>query len=122
MENRTAYFVNNYYLPKKFGIDLRFSEYSALIRAGLMERAEALKKITEEKPFDNDILDEIKMRCSFSDNEWIKIMNSPPSHYTEHETYKKTFEEKKDFFYDLYKKGFVTKSFYYKFCIIQDDQ
>ena len=122
MENRTAYFVNNYYLPKKFGIDLRFSEYSALIRAGLMERAEALIKIKEEKPFDNDILDEIKMRCSISDNEWIEIMNSPPSHYTEYDTYKKTFEEKKDFFYDLYKKGFVTKSFYYKFCVIKDHQ
>ena len=34
MENRTAYFVNNYYLPKKFGIDLRFSEFSALVRVG----------------------------------------------------------------------------------------
>ena len=120
MENRTAYFVNNHYLPKKFGIDLRYSEYSALIRAGKMDREEALIKITEEKPFDSDILEEIKKRTNTSDNEWDEIMNLPPSHYTGHETYKKTFEEKKEFFYELYQKGYVTKSFYYKFSVLKD--
>lgn len=121
MENRTAYFANNYYLPKKFGIDLRYSEYSALCRAGLMDRKDALKKIKEEKPFDEDILEEIKNRCEISDEEWSEIMAAEPSHYTEHETYKKTFEEKKEFFYDLYQKGYVTKSFYYKFCVLKDN-
>lgn len=116
MENRTAYFANNYYLPKKFGIDLRYSEFSALVRAGLMERNVALEKIQEDKPFDNDILEEIKKRCDISDQEWQEIMATEPSHYTQHETYKKTFEAKKEFFYDLYKKGFVTRSFYEKFC------
>ena len=38
-------------------------------------------------------------------------MNTPPSHYTKHETYKKTFENMKDFFYGLYKQGYVTKVF-----------
>ena len=47
-------------------------------------------------------------------------MNAPPSHYSEHETYKKTFEEMQPFFYDLYKRGYVTKSFYYKFCVLKD--
>ena len=116
MENRTAYFVNNYYLPKKFKIDLRYSEFSALVRAGMMNRNEALMKIKEEKPFDTDILDEIKKRCKISDTEWSEIMNAKPSHFTEHETYKKTFEEKREFFYDLYQRGYVTKSFYEKFC------
>ena len=120
MENRTAYFVNNHYLPKKFGIDLRYSEFSALIRAGKMSRDEALIKIQEDKPFDPDILEEIKKRTNTSDKEWDEIMNLPPSHYTDHETYKKTFEEKKEFFYELYQKGYVTKSFYYKFCVLKD--
>ena len=78
MENRTAYFVNNYYLPKKFGIDLRYSEFSALVRAGLMQRKDALEKIKEEKTFDTDILEEIKKRCQISDLEWEKIMATPP--------------------------------------------
>ena len=117
MENRTAYFVNNYYLPKKFGIDIRYSEFSALVRAGMMTRSKALEKIKEIKTFDYDILDEIKKRTNINDEEWEDIMSSPPSHYTEHETYKKIFEEKKEFFYNLYKRGYVTKSFYEKFCI-----
>ena len=120
MENRTAYFVNNYYLPKKYGIDLRYSEFSALIRAGMMSRRYAHEEIQKQKPFDNDILEEIKKRCDISDEEWESIMNASPSHYTEHETYKKTFEERKDFFYKLYKEGYVTKSFYYKFCVLKD--
>ena len=86
----------------------------------MMTRAEALEKIKEEKPFDSDILEEIKKRTNTSDQEWEEIMAVPPSHYTEHETYKKTFEEKKEFFYKLYKDGYVTKSFYYKFCVLKD--
>jgi N-acetyl sugar amidotransferase len=121
MENRTSYFANNYYLPKKFGIDLRYSELSGLVRAGLMDRATAIETIKIPKPIDDDILEEIKKRCQISDEEWEEIMNMPPSHYTEHETYKKTFEERKEFFYDLYQKGFVTKSFYYKFCVLKDN-
>ena len=42
MENRTAYFTNNYYLPLKFNIDLRYTEFAALVRSGQMTREEAL--------------------------------------------------------------------------------
>ena len=49
MENRTAYFTNNYYLPLKFGIDLRYSEFSALIKSGQMSREQALEKIKNDK-------------------------------------------------------------------------
>lgn len=119
MENRTSYFVNNFYLPKKFGIDLRYSEFSALIRAGLITREQGMEKIQQDKPFDEDILEEIKKRCDISNKEWDEIMSAEPSHFSKHETYKKTFEAKKDFFYDLYQKGFVTKSFYHKFCVLK---
>jgi hypothetical protein len=48
-------------------------------------------------------------------------MNAPPSHYTHHPTYKKRFERMRPFFYALYKGGYVTRSFYYKFCVLKDD-
>lgn len=117
MENRTAYFVNNYYLPKKFGIDLRYSEFSALIRAGRMRKEDALQELKKEKPFDHLILAEIKKRIGFSEVEWREIMNAAPKHYTQFETYKETFEGRREFFHDLYKRGYVTKSFYVKFCL-----
>jgi N-acetyl sugar amidotransferase len=120
MENRTACFVNNYYLPRKFGIDLRYSEYSALVRSGQMRREEALAQIQEEKPFDPGILDEIRRRVGYSENEWLEVMDRSPSHYTDHPTYKQTFERTRPFFYLLYRSGFVTKSFYHKYCVLRE--
>jgi N-acetyl sugar amidotransferase len=115
MENRTAYFVNNYYLPKKFKIDLRYCEFSALIRSKQMTRDEALVKIKEEKIFDFDILEEIKRRMDCSDQEFENMMNLPPKHFTDYKTYKETFERMRPLFYILYKTGYVTKSFYVKY-------
>lgn len=122
MENRSAYFVNNYYLPKKFNIDLRYSEFSALVRAGQMNREDALEKIKEEKPFDTDILEEIKKRVGFTDSDFENIMNAKPLHYTHYKTYKETFEKLRPFFYLLYKTGYVTKSFYTKYCVLKENK
>ena len=119
MENRTSYFANNYYLPRKFGIDLRYSEYSALIRSGQLSRDAAVERMAEAKPFDEGILSEIKRRVGFSDAEWELIMSAAPSHYTQHPTYKRRFEQMRPFFFALYKAGYVTRSFYYKFCFPQ---
>lgn len=119
MENRSAYFANNYYLPKKFKIDLRYSEFSALVRSGQMTREEALKSIQEPKPFDMDILEEIKKRTGITDEEFNVIMNAPPLHFTNYKTYKKTFEKLRLFFYLLYQTGYVTKSFYTKYCVLK---
>ncbi len=122
MENRSAYFANNYYLVRKFGIDLRYSEFSALIRAGQLTRSHALARIAEQKPFDEGILAEIKQRVGFSDAEWERVMCAPLSHYTRHRTYKQTFERLRPLFLMLYKMGYVTRSFYHKYCVLKDDQ
>src|SRR5258708_2769746 len=120
MENRTAYFVNNYYLPRKFGIDLRYAEFSALIRSGQLNREEALARLAEPKPFDEAILAEVKQRVGFSDAEWDAVMKAPLSHYTQHRTYKQTFERLRPFFFSLYKMGYVTRSFYEKYCVMKE--
>jgi N-acetyl sugar amidotransferase len=120
MENRTAYFVNNYYLPRKFGIDLRYAEFSALIRSGQLSREEALAQLAEPKPFDEAILAEVKQRVGFSDAEWDAVMKAPLSHYTQHRTYKQTFERLRPFFFSLYKMGYVTRSFYEKYCVMKE--
>ena len=51
MENRTAYFVNNFYLPKNLALTYLYTEFSALVRAELMKRETALKKIKEKSNF-----------------------------------------------------------------------
>ncbi|MBA3679588.1 MAG: N-acetyl sugar amidotransferase [Bacteroidetes bacterium] len=120
MENRTAYFINNYYLPVKFGIDLRWCEYSALVRSGRLSREEALGKIKEPKPYEPDLLVEIKSRLKLSDTDWDNIMKEPNKHYTDYPTYKKTFERLRPFFFILLKSGYVTRSFYEKFCVLRE--
>ena len=115
MENRTAYFANNYYLPKKFNIDLRYCEFSALVRNGQITREEALANIKKDKPFEPEILDEIKRRLNFSDEEFDTVMNATPKSYRDYKTYKQTFERLKPLFWLLYKMNLVTKSFYVKF-------
>lgn len=115
MENRSAYFVNNYYLPKKFGIDSRYCEFSALIRAGQMSRDEALEKINLPKPLDKDILDEYKKRLDMTDEEFEELMNRAPKSFRDYKTYKETFIRLRTLFWLLYKTDFVTKSFYEKF-------
>ncbi len=122
MENRTAYFVNNYYLPQKYKIDLRNCEFSALVRSNQMTRGEALVKIKEQKPFDTDILEEIKRRIGFTDSEWNEIMNAKLLYYTDYKTYKGTFEKLRIFFLLLYKSGYVTKSFYTKYCVLKEQK
>ena len=115
MENRTSYFVNNYWLPKKFKIDLRYSEFSALVRGGQMTREEALIEIKKSKIFDDSILGEIKKRLGFSDKEFEAIMNAPNKNYKDYKTYKQRFEKMRPFFYLLYKMELVPKSFYLKY-------
>lgn len=122
MENRTSYFINNYYLPIKFGIDLRYCEYSALVRAGFLTREAALKKIEEPKPYDSNLLEEIKTRLELSDADWDKIMKAPNKHYTDYPSYKATFERLRPFFFILLKTGYVTRSFYEKFCVLKEEK
>lgn len=115
MENRTAHFTNNYYLPVKHNIDLRYSEYSALVRSGQMTRLEALEKIREPKMVDPDIIDEVKKRLGFTDEEFRGIMEQPNRTYRDFRTYKETFEKYRWFFAMLYRMDLVPKSFYMKY-------
>jgi len=115
MENRTAYFTNNYYLPLKFNIDLRYTEFAALVRSGQMTREDALSKIQEPKPFDGSILEEVKKRLGFTTGEFEQIMNLPLKSYRDYKTYKQTFERFRWFFWAMYKLDLVPKSFYMKY-------
>ena len=47
-------------------------------------------------------------------------MTMPLSHYTQHKTYKQTFERLRPVFFSLYKLGYVTRSFYLKYCVFRE--
>ena len=115
MENRTSYFANNYYLPRKFSIDLRYPELSAMVRAGQKTREEAIEEIQKPHIFDEGILVEIKKRLGFTDEQFEQVMQLPPRSYRDYKTYKQSFENMRWLFWIMYKLNLVPKSFYMKY-------
>jgi hypothetical protein len=116
MENRTAYFGNNYWLPKKLGKDLRSPEYSGMIRSGYIDKENALKSISKPLTIEQSILDEVCTRLNITQKQLNTYFENEPSSYKDFKTYKETFIRLRPLFYLLYKKNFVTRSFYEKFC------
>jgi len=119
MENKTSYFVNNYYLPKKFSIDIRQSEYAALVRDGQMEREDAINRLAVPawgmSRTDYTLLKEILEVANFTDEQFCNIMQLPLKSYRNFKTYKKTFERMKPLFWMMYKMYLIPKSFYLKY-------
>ncbi len=115
MENRTAQFTNNYYLPRKFGIDLRYCELSALVRAGRMKREKALEEVRTPKTCDPSIVEEIIKRLGLGNGEFDRLMLLPRKSYRDYQTYKRTFERLRWFFWVATKMDLVPRSFYLKF-------
>jgi len=80
-------FLQVYYLPKKFNLDIRKSHLSSLIVSGQMTRDEVLedlkKPLYDENPMNKDIafiLDKLEMSKEVFD----KIMNEPPKRHSDY--------------------------------------
>mgnify|MGYP003631442004 CR=1 FL=1 len=73
-------FFHAYYLPEKFGYDLRKSYCSALVCSGQMSRDEALKEI-EQPPAPADLIrndrEYVMKKLGLTDDEFTKIMKAP---------------------------------------------
>lgn len=87
-ENIYTRFFQSYYLPKKFGIDKRKTELSALVRSGQISREEALDEISksgylhEEKTVDYAI-----NKLGLTKKEFSEIMKSPIKSHNDYRTY-----------------------------------
>jgi hypothetical protein len=112
--------VGRYLWPRKFGIDYRLVEYSALVRSRQLDKKQALIRLREEPVFEPGYLQMVKSRLLLSDDEFEDIMRLPVRSYTDfksylalfrHPDYRKMFdrllaEEKISLtFYDKYVKG-----------------
>lgn len=115
MENRYTIFVGNYLHPVKFGMDLRYVEFSALVRSGFMVRDDAQKQVDELPEFDDEIKAEVLKRLKICEEEFEEILTAPHKSHTDYGTYKPHFKEDKVFFQDAVKKGLVPETFYRKY-------
>jgi hypothetical protein len=117
LENRMTAFSHSVYFPQKFDIDYRNNTLSALVRNGKMKREDAIKTYYETPPYiEEGLIDYVKKRMNFKDEEFEKIMKAKPKYWYEYPTYKKRFERLRPLFAILYKSNLVPKSFYMKYC------
>ncbi len=114
-ENRWSYFLHSYFKPARFGIDQRANGYAALARSNQIEREEGIHLMNNPIVYDKDIIDYVKKRLGFSEDEFEAILSQPHRTYKEFKTYKKLFEFLRPFFWVMYKTNRVTKSFYIKY-------
>lgn len=115
LENRFTAFYHTYFLPKRWGYDGRLLGAAALTRSGQISREEALAQVSQPQAFDPELVNLVKKRLGYSDDEFDALMAMPKHTYREFKTYKKTFERMRPFFWLMYKLNRVPKSFYMKF-------
>jgi N-acetyl sugar amidotransferase len=115
LENRFTAFYHSYFIPRRFGLDLRVIAHSAMVRSGQLDRSEGAQQLAIPPEDVGEIVEIVKKRLGFSTVEFERIMDAPRKRYTDYPTYKKTFERLQPLFWLLYKSGRVPKSFYIKF-------
>ena len=120
LENRFTAFNHLYVYAHKALLDTRLWEHAALVRSGLMGREEALKKLEIPQKYPEEIIDLVKKRLRFSNEEFEIYKQQPVKKYTEYKTYKKRFELFRPFFWLMLKLDRVPRSFYEKYCVIKE--
>ena len=115
LENRMTAFNHSVYFPQKFKIDQRNNTLSAVVRAGIKSRDEALKEYSTLPNIEPELVEYFKKRLGFSDEEYDSIMRGPKKNFRDYKTYKKRFERLRPLFFILAKANLVPMSFYIKY-------
>jgi N-acetyl sugar amidotransferase len=116
LENRATSFAHTVYHPQKFKIDNRNWSLAAEVRAGILDRNEAIGIYNSPIEVDPDLIPYVKKRLSLSDVVYEEIMNGENRSFQDFKTYKKRFELLRPFFKILADKNLVPRSFYIKYC------
>ena len=78
-------FIQTYLLPKKFDIDKRKTEFSALIRSGQLDRTTALSEI-RDNPYsaDQELIDYSIAKLGLSKEEWNRVYALPAKSFLDY--------------------------------------
>jgi N-acetyl sugar amidotransferase len=87
-ENLYTRFFQSYYLPKKFDIDKRKTELSALVRSGQISRGDALNEISHsDYLYEEKTVAYTMSKLGLTPEEFDKIMNLPVKSHNDYLTY-----------------------------------
>jgi len=120
LENRFTAFYHSYFIPERFGYDMRMLGYAANCRTGHMMREEAFARLKDAPYLEPELLEYVKKRLGLSDAEFERLMTLPKKTYRDYPTYKKTFERMRPFFWLMAKLNLIPMSFYMKYTKKQD--
>lgn len=115
LENRFTCFYHSYFIPRRLNLDYRALGHAALVRSGQLDREEALRQLSVPPTCDPEIIEIVKKRLGFSDEEFDRVMTQPVRTFVEFKTYKRLFERLRPFFWVMYKLDLVPKSFFVKY-------
>lgn len=116
LENRMTAFFHGVYAPQKFGADFRNNTLSALVRNGIISRADAWAEYNTPPTVEKELVEYFKKRLEMTDREYDDVMKSPPKSWHDYPTYKRRFELLRPLFAMLAKLNLVPMSFYLKYC------
>lgn len=87
-ENHYTRFFQSYYLPKKFNIDKRKTELSALIRSGQITHEQALEEIeTSPYEYDEDNVNYVISKLGLSKEDMDRIIAAPVKSHNDYRTF-----------------------------------
>lgn len=114
-------FFQSYYLPKKFNIDKRKSELSAMIRSGHISRNRALKEVQGSNyKYSQEVVDYTIKKLGLTNKEFDKIMNTKIKSFHHYGTYLPLIKALKIPVRLAYKLNLIPKLLYFKYSILLD--
>jgi N-acetyl sugar amidotransferase len=109
-------FYQSYLLPRKFNIDKRIVDYSAMIREGVIDKETAIKEL-ERNPHHvkNEIVDYTISKLGLTKEEFNNIMNLPVKSFNDYPNYYKIIKFLKIPINLFVKLGLIPKLLYLKY-------
>lgn len=86
-ESLYTHFFQSYLCPKKFNIDKRKTEFSALIRSGQITRETALQKMKEPYPYEEESVNYTLSKLGLTEDQFQQILSAEVKSFRDYPTY-----------------------------------
>lgn len=107
LESLYTRWVSNHLLPRKFGIDKRFLQYSAQIRSNQITREIGINKIKEPLSNEEELTKQVIEKLGLAPSELEYIMKEPIKNFKDYKTYYYLLKTASSLIYFLSKTGLL---------------
>lgn len=114
-ESTYTKFIQSYLLPRKFKVDKRRTENSAMIRSGYMTREEALDGVKELYPYDPKLIGYVAEKFDMTEAQFNEIVDEPVKSFRDYKSYFPIIRLMKAPLYIASRLGIIPRILYLKF-------